>query len=210
MTTNSPDNGSGPAGGAARRRGSAISGILLAILLAALVPSLTGCLTVAIRDSSGPSAPTPDEESFAEFMDVPYPAIMTLEKDDTYTYTRRDVQAGVVTVMGRMTVDELGAFYDEHLPSHGWLPVAEAQSVKLVSTWTKGSKVLTIIATPIVMAIGGNLRVELWVAAPHTKADLGQRTVYRSAHDGEPLVKTKPVRGGGGGAKKGDISEEDI
>jgi hypothetical protein len=181
--------------------------ILAAALLAATF--LTGCLTVAVRDSSGPQAPTAGEESFAEFMDVPYPATMTLEKGDTFSYSRRDIQAGVVTVIGRMTVDELGAYYDGHLPGHGWAPLAEAQNVKLVSTWTKGSKVLTIIATPIVMAIGGNLRVEMWVAPPHTKSDLGQRSVYRSDQDGgDPLVKTTPTRNPR--PSKGSINEENI
>jgi hypothetical protein len=151
-------------------------------------------------------AATVDDESFAEFMDVPYPAVMTLEKAGTYSYSRRDVKAGVVTVMGKMTIDELGAFFDTHLPNHGWAPLAEAQSVKLVSTWTKGGKALTIIATPIVMAIGGNLRVELWVGAPHTKGDLGQRIIYKATDEPkEPIVQTKPIRGG-----KGGINEENI
>jgi hypothetical protein len=176
---------------------------LLAFLLA-LAVAMGGC-QMAIRDSRGPSAPMPDEESFAEFMDVPFPAVMTLERDDTYTYTRKEVKAGVVTVLGRMTVEELGAFYDNHLPNHGWRPVAEAQSVKLVSSWFKEGRVLTIIATPVVMAIGGNLRVELWVAPPRSASDLGHRTIYRSTGDSEPLLKTKPIRWG-----KDEIDEEDI
>ena len=181
--------------------------VIQAALLMGLMAALSGCVTLALRDTSGPMAPTSDEESFAEFMDVPYPATMTLEKDATFSYTRREVKAGVVTVIGKMTVDEIGYFYDTHLPGHGWSPVAEAQSLKLVSTWTKGGKVLTIIATPIVMAIGGNLRLELWVGAPHTKGDLGQRTVYQSTGgDKGPLVETKPIRRG----KNNNIEEEDL
>jgi hypothetical protein len=175
--------------------------------LTVLTLTLGGCL-VAIRDTSGPSAPTPDDESFAEFMDVPYPAVMALEKDDTYIYTRRDVRAGVVTLLGRMTVEELGAYYDAHLPSHGWTPVAEAQNIKLVSTWVKGGKILTIIATPVIMAIGGNLRVELWVGAPRSQADLGHRPIYRSTEGGEPIIRTTPVRGSG--SRSGGIDEENI
>ncbi|MDR2455899.1 MAG: hypothetical protein LBE49_04815 [Deltaproteobacteria bacterium] len=180
--------------------------LFLLLALSGLTMALSGCVTVALRDTSGPNAATIDDESFAEFMDVPYPAIMTLEKDGTFSYMRREAKAGVVTVMGKMTVDELGAFYDAHLPGHGWSPVAEAQSNKLVSTWTKGGRALTIIATPIVMAIGGNLRVELWVGAPHTKGDLGHRVVYRSTDEGSnPVIQTRPIRG-----NKGGISEEDI
>ena len=180
--------------------------ILLLALSFALIAALSGCVTMAIRDTKGPMASTSDEESFAEFMDVPYPAVMTLERDSTFSYSRREVKAGVVTVLGKMTVDELGAFYDSHLPSHGWSPLVEAQSKKLVSTWTKGGKVLTIIATPVIMAIGGNLRVELWVAPPHTKGDLGSRIVYRSSDEGKaPIVQTKPIRG-----NKGGINEENI
>ena len=178
--------------------------VVMALVVAALIP---GCLNVALRDTPGPSAPYGYEESFAEFLDVPYPATMTLEKGDTFTYTRRGVLAGVVTLVGKMTVEELGAYYDEHLPPHGWSPLSEAQNVKLVSTWTRGDKTLTIIATPIVMAIGGNLRVELWVAAPHTRADLGNRAVYRRTDEpSDPVLRTGPVRGGGGGG----FGEEDI
>ncbi|MDR1656103.1 MAG: hypothetical protein LBT47_00920 [Deltaproteobacteria bacterium] len=164
-----------------------------------------GCLNVAIKDTSGPKAPSRDEESFAEFLDVPYPATMTLEKDNTFTYSRRDILAGVVTVVGRMTVDELADYYDNHLPSYGWSPLAEAQNIKLVSTWTKGGKVLTVVATPIIMAIGGNLRVELWVAPPHTKGDLGNRLRYQNSESGQKPYSTKPIRN-----KNGSFDEENI
>ncbi|MDR2442383.1 MAG: hypothetical protein LBE31_02545 [Deltaproteobacteria bacterium] len=178
----------------------------LIIFLFLTLTILGGCLNVAIRDHSGPSSLTSGEESFAEFLDVPYPASMTLERDNTFTYSRRNVLAGVVSVVGRFSVEELALFYDQHLPGHGWTPLAEAQNVKLVSTWTKGGKVLTIIATPIIMAIGGNLRVELWVAPPHTKADLGKRMVYQnSGNEGERTYSTKPTRG-----QKDGITQEDL
>jgi hypothetical protein len=139
-------------------------------------------------------------------MDVPYPSTMTLEKKNTYTYTRKGIQAGVISVVGHLTTDEIGAYYDSHLPNHGWQPRAEAQSGKLVSTWAKGQRVLTIIASPLTLSLGSDLRLELWVAPPHTKADLGQRVVYdSSAPSGDPIVETKPIRG-----NKGTFSQEDI
>jgi hypothetical protein len=118
---------------------------------------------------------------------------------------RRGVLSGVVTVVGKFSADELGAYYDQHLPSHGWSPLAEAQSSKLVSTWTKGNKVLTIITTNVTFSIGTDIRVELWVAPPHTKGDLGQRVVYDSAPTGETQFSTKPIRN-----NTGNIDEENI
>jgi hypothetical protein len=56
------------------------------------------------------------------------------------------------------------------------------------------------------MVIGGNLRVELWVAAPHTKGDLGNRTVYqRTDEPGDPIIRTRPIRGGSSGFEEEDI-----
>jgi hypothetical protein len=169
---------------------------------------LTGCINFALKDTRGEAAPTPEGESFAEFMDVPYPSVMTLERKNTFTYSRKGIQAGVVSVVGHMTADEVGAYYDRHLPNHGWQPRAEAQSGKLVSTWAKGQKVLTIIASPLTLSLGSDLRLELWVAPPHTQADLSQRVVYgSSAPPEEPTIETKPIRGG---KKNGSFTEEDI
>ncbi|MDR2386051.1 MAG: hypothetical protein LBE80_00515 [Deltaproteobacteria bacterium] len=177
-------------------------------LLAVLLFFLSGCgINFAIKDTRGESAPTADAESFAEIMDVPYPSVMTLERKNTFTYTRKGIQAGVISVVGHLTTDEIGAYYDSHLPDHGWQPRAEAQSGKLVSTWVKGNRVLTIIASPLTLSLGSDLRLELWVAPPHTQADLGKRVVYdSSAPSGDPVVETKPIRGG----KKNGFSEEDI
>jgi hypothetical protein len=141
-------------------------------------------------------------------MDVPYPAVMTLESKNTFSYSRKNIQAGVVSVVGHLSTDEIGAYYDSHLPNHGWTPLAEAQSSKLVSTWTKGQKVLTIIASPLTLSLGSNLRLELWVAPPHTKADLSQRIVYGSTAPVEdPVIQTNPIRGG---KQEGEFSQEDI
>jgi hypothetical protein len=179
----------------------------LFLILACLL-SLVGCVNVALTKTRGESAPTAEGESFAEFMDIPYPSVMALETKNTFTYTRRGIQAGVVTVVGNLSADEIGAYYDSHLPNHGWTPLAEAQSAKLVSTWTKGQKVLTIISSPLTLSLGSDTRLELWVAPPHTKNDLGERIVYDStAPREEPVIKTAPIRGG---EKKGEFTEKDI
>jgi hypothetical protein len=168
---------------------------------------LNGCVNFTLKDTRGESASPLEEESYAEFMDVPYPSTMSLERKNTYTYTRKGIQAGVVSVVGNLTTDEIGAYYDARLPDLGWEPRAEAQSGKLISTWVKGQRVLTIIASPITLSLGSNLRLELWVAPPHTKGDLGQRVVYESsAPSGETIIETKPIRGG----KQGSFSKEDI
>ncbi|MDR2387437.1 MAG: hypothetical protein LBE80_07640 [Deltaproteobacteria bacterium] len=177
-------------------------------LLAAFILLLSGCgVNFAIKDTRGQSAPTLDGESFAEIMDVPYPSVMTLERKNTFTYTRKGIQAGVISVVGHLTTDEIGAYYDSHLPNHGWQPRAEAQSGKLVSTWAKGQRVLTIIASPLTLSLGSDIRLELWIAPPHTQADLGKRVVYdTSTPAADPVVETKPIRGG----KKDGFSESDI
>ncbi|UQZ89742.1 hypothetical protein C4J81_11200 [Deltaproteobacteria bacterium Smac51] len=155
----------------------------IAVLMIA-VSGLTGCVEKITTPFTGTTV-NRDEESFAEFSDVPYPANMSFSKKDSFTYSRRGVFSGLVVVSGRMNVDELGAYYDLHLPGHGWSPVAEVHySSALVSTWKKGDKVLTIIGKPVSFSIGSDLRVELWVAPPHTKDDLGQRVAYQ-----KPTVK---------------------
>ncbi|MDR3135642.1 MAG: hypothetical protein LBU69_06075 [Deltaproteobacteria bacterium] len=177
------------------------------IILSSLLV-LSGCLNFALTKTRGESAPTADGESFSEFMDIPYPSIMTLESKNSSTYTRKDIKAGVVSVVGHLSADEVGAYYDSHLPRHGWAPLAEAQSGKLVSTWAKGQRVLTIIASPLTLSLGSDLRLELWVAPPHTKGDLGQRIVYdSSAPTGEKIIETTPIRNRN---RTGTFSEEDI
>ncbi|MDR1545792.1 MAG: hypothetical protein LBU12_03585 [Deltaproteobacteria bacterium] len=181
---------------------------LLAAAWAALW--LAGCLTIGNFGGSNGSggsggASAKDGESFYDFMDVPFPSAMSLDSSGTFTYSRRGVLSGVVAVVGRMNVEELGAWFDVHLPSYGWSPLAEAQNVKLVSTWTKGAAVLTLIASPVTLSLGGDVRLELWVAPPHLKSDLGKRVVYETT--GGKARSTTPVRSS---KPKGSVTEEDI
>jgi hypothetical protein len=166
---------------------------------------LPGCLAAITAPFESSSPQNRDEESFAEFMDVPYPSIFSLDKKNSFTYSRRNVLSGVVTVAGRLNLDEIGAYYDQHLPQHGWVPVAEAQGSKLVSTWKKGEAILTILAQPATFSIGNDTRVELWVSPPHLKGDLGQRVIYQSTKPNESF-STTPSRPG----KNSGVLEEDL
>jgi hypothetical protein len=79
----------------------------------------------------------------------------------------------------------------------------------------EGSKVLTVITNPVTFSIGGSTRLELWIAPPHTKADLTQRVVYDSTGPrNEPIYQTTPIRGGGSGSgsssSSGSYHEEDL
>jgi hypothetical protein len=187
-----------------RRAPAAVLTAVFSLLL------LSGCINIAITDATGPSAPTPEGESFAEFMDVPYPSVMVLEKRNTFTYERKGMLAGVITAVGNLSADELGAYFDLHLPAHGWSPLAEAQSAKLVSIWTKGNRYLTIISSPISLSLGSDTRLELWVAPPHTGEDLNQRIVYQdTGPNRDPIIRTTPIRSGSGGGN-GAYREEDI
>jgi hypothetical protein len=146
-------------------------------------------------------------ESFAEFLDVPYPSIMGLDRQATFTYNRRGVLAGTVVVAGRMTLDEVGEYFDLHLPSHGWTPLAEGQGAKLVTTWVKDKKVLTIIASSVFAIAGQDTRVEIWVQAPFNKSDLGHRVVYRKSPEKREIFSTTPQRST---KDKDGVSEENI
>ncbi|MDR1297770.1 MAG: hypothetical protein LBO05_10465 [Deltaproteobacteria bacterium] len=189
---------------------------LLALALGCLLTVLPGCLSISVRDAGDPPPPPPSHEgeSFAEFMDVPYPSVMKLESRNTFSYERKGVRAGVVTAVGDLSADEIGAYYDSHLPSYGWTPLAEAQSGKLVSTWTKGKVVLTVITNPLSLSITSDTRLELWVAAPHTREDLGRRVVYdNTGASGKPILETTPIRaprGSGSNSGGGSYQEEDI
>ena len=190
--------------------------IPITVLMFALT-GLSGCVEKVTAPFTAPPV-NRDEESFAEFRDVPYPANFSFSKKDSFTYSRRGVLSGLVVVSGRMNVDELGAYYDLHLPGHGWSPAADIHySSALVSTWKKGDKILTIVGRPSSFSLADEVKVELWVAPPYTKDDLGQRVVYR-----KPAAQGSSSSGSGGlfdgifpgstsSKKSGDtVTEEDI
>jgi hypothetical protein len=168
---------------------------------------LGGCVTLGEfgGGSSGGRAATKDSENFYDFMDVPFPHALTVETKNSFTYMRRGLLSGVVTAVGAMPVEELAAWFDAHLPAHGWQPAAEAQNVKIVSTWRKGQAVLTVVISPVTLSLAGDTRLELWVAPPHVQADLGKRTIYDSVEKSEPY-STKPIRT----KKSGSVTEEDL
>ncbi|MDR3152764.1 MAG: hypothetical protein LBW85_00490 [Deltaproteobacteria bacterium] len=194
----------------AASRGAALARLLLA------APLLLCMSCIAAITSAKPDDSRRDDENFQDFMDVPFPSDMTLEKGKTFTYTRRDVLSGTISAVGPLSTDEILDYYDRHLPRHGWAPRAEVTAGKVtVSTWSKSSKTLTIIAEEVTIAVGARSRAILYVAPPHTQGDLGNRTVYQSTErkHGEDF-STTPIRGGGGGGGGGsssrDLSEEDL
>jgi hypothetical protein len=176
--------------------------IFVALGLALII---SGCVKPIIAPFSTKNKPPMDGESFAEFLDVPYPSTMGLDRQATFTYTRRGVLAGTIVVAGRMSLDEVGEYFDLRLPAHGWSPLAEAQGDKIVSTWRKGDKTLTIIASPAFAIAGQDTRIEFWVAPPHTQADLGQRVVYKKNPEGREVYSTTPTR-----RPKSGVSEENL
>jgi hypothetical protein len=154
----------------------------------------------------GKQVPVLEGESFAEFLDVPYPSVMGLDRPLTFTYTRRGTLSGTIVVAGRMTLDEVGQYYDQHLPRHGWRPLAEAQGSKIVSTWVKDNKVLTIIVSSAFAITGQDSRVEIWVSPPRSQSDLGQRVIYKKPAESKgEIFSTKPQRRRGDG-----VTEENL
>ncbi|MDR2422254.1 MAG: hypothetical protein LBE01_02620 [Deltaproteobacteria bacterium] len=174
----------------------------LSIIL--LLVGLTACLKPVLAPFGGKDAPVLEGESFAEFLDVPYPSVMGLDRQSTFAYDRRGVHSGTFVVVGRMTLDEVGEYFDLHLPAHGWTPLAEAQGPKLVSTWVKEKKVLTIVVSQAFAIAGQDSRVEIWVSPPRYQSDLGQRVVYKKPPEPGKTRSTTPIRRSGG------VSEEDI
>jgi hypothetical protein len=175
--------------------------------------ALSGCVEKVTAPFTGPPV-NRDEESFAEFRDVPYPAHLRFNKNVSFTYQRRGVLSGLVQVEGTMTVDELGAYCDAHLPGHGWKPISDIQySSALVSTWKKADKILTVVGRPSSLStLSGGLNVQLWVAPPYTEDDLGQRVIYRKKDPSSSGGILDELFSTGSGSKKsgGSMTEEDI
>jgi hypothetical protein len=153
-----------------------------------------------------------ENENFQDFMDVPFPSEMTIEKSKVNVFTRRNVLSGHISITGSLTNDELLDYYDRHLPSHGWTPHSEVQTNnETVSTWAKPDKTLTIMATKPTLSLGAKSRIDLWIAPPHTKSDLGNRTIYEESSSGSKSYSTTPIRdGGSSGTRSSAIGEEDI
>jgi hypothetical protein len=168
-----------------------------------------GSCTLAITPA-GPSYYGREDENFQDFMDVPYPSEMTLEKNKTVVFTRRNVLSGHISIVGPLTNDELLDYYDRRLPSHGWTPHSEVQTnTETVSTWAKPGKTLTILVTTPTISIGVKSKVDLWVAPPFNKSDLGQRVIYTDSSSSSKSYSTTPIRESGGSYGE-YIGEEDI
>jgi hypothetical protein len=165
------------------------------------------CTTI-LAPAGKPAPHTREDENFQDFLDVPYPSAMEVEKSKIQVYERRGVLCGTYSLIGSLSPDELMDYYDRHLPPHGWIPLAEVQTEReVVSTWTKGKKTLTIQSSMVTMAIGADVRLRVWVASPHTKDDLGKRIIYRDTSDPGKTWSTTPIRDKGGYE---DVQEENL
>ncbi|MDR2354038.1 MAG: hypothetical protein LBF22_12975 [Deltaproteobacteria bacterium] len=175
------------------RVGSRVRSLIRQLYLFFLVLSLAGC-TAALTPLGPNRQPDREDENFQDFMDVPYPSIMVVEKKDVEVFTRRGVLSGRVPLMGPLATDEIMDYFDRHLPRHGWQPQAEVVTGKtVIATWTKPGKTLTIIATSPSLTLKVNSKVELWVAPPHRAEDLGRRTIYRSSEETPKPFQTTPI-----------------
>ncbi|MDR2612644.1 MAG: hypothetical protein LBG06_07445 [Deltaproteobacteria bacterium] len=205
-----PETVSPRGAGAFRPAGPSRASLLL------LAPLLLCASCIAALTPAAPDDSRRDDENFQDFLDVPFPSEMTLEKGRTVVFTRRDVLSGSITIVGPLSTDEILAYFDRHLERHGWTPRAEVTTLKTtVSTWSKGSKTLTVVAEEVTLSVGARSRATLYVAPPHTQEDLGRRTVYQSTErEHRERYSTTPIRGGsgggGGGSSRGGYTEEDL
>ncbi|MDR2405144.1 MAG: hypothetical protein LBE27_02095 [Deltaproteobacteria bacterium] len=180
---------------------------LLSIILLQLLLTVSCTTFLAPARDSDPLAR--EDENFQDFLDVPYPSAMTVEKSKVQVYDRRGVLSGTYSILGKLSPDEILDYYDRHLPKHGWQPLSEAQTEsEIISTWTKGNKTLIIQTSKVTLAIGADTRAKIWVAPPHTKSDLGKRVIYRDTSEPGKSWSTTPIRQPKGG--HGDVHEENL
>ncbi|MDR2198599.1 MAG: hypothetical protein LBR53_03915 [Deltaproteobacteria bacterium] len=182
-------------------------------VLAAAVSLLFASCTTILAPGGKPDPYQRDDENFQDFLDVPYPSALSLEKAKTEVYERRGVLSGSISLLGKLSPDELMDYYDRHLPPHGWSPLGEVQTEnEIVSTWVKGNKTLTLDCSKVTLALGADVRLRILVQPPHTKADLGKRVIYRDTSEPGRTWSTTPQRERGGGSYGGGghVSEEDI
>ncbi|MDR2351903.1 MAG: hypothetical protein LBF22_01870 [Deltaproteobacteria bacterium] len=150
-----------------------------------------------------------EDENFQDFLDVPYPSAMTVEKSKVQVYERRGVLCGTYSILGKLSPDEIMDYFDRHLPNYGWSPHSEVQIENdILSTWTKGNKTLSILTSKVTLSIGADSRARIFVAAPHTKSDLGKRVIYRSTSEPGRSWATTPIRHPKGGSE--DVHEENL
>ncbi|MDR2460146.1 MAG: hypothetical protein LBE38_05120 [Deltaproteobacteria bacterium] len=181
--------------------------ILIIVFTALLLTLPTGC-TLGISPLKD-DAYYREDENFQDFLDIPFPTDMNVEKSKTVVFTRREVLSGHLSLVGSLSRDELMDYFDRHLPPHGWTPHSEVMAgEEIVATWAKPGKTLTIIASKPTLALGVNSRAELYIAPPLTKDDLGQRTIYESTTRPPSSYSTTPVRSQGGTSSS--IGEENL
>jgi hypothetical protein len=184
---------------------------LAAIIFISFV--LLAACSAALTPLGSPREEGRDDENFQDFMDIPFPSIMAVEKGNVVVFTRRGVLSGYIPLMGALSIDELLDYYDRHLPGHGWAPHSEVQTERgAVSTWIKSGKTLSLVLTQPKLSIGVNATLQIWVAPPHTKDDLGNRVIYRDTNRPGRTFNTTPIRSGSGGfgGSGSDVSEEDL
>ncbi|MDR2339461.1 MAG: hypothetical protein LBF40_04935 [Deltaproteobacteria bacterium] len=177
---------------------------LMAVVIIASIVSCTTLITPA--KDRGPAGR--EDENFQDFMDVPYPSALILERSKVQVYDRRGIKCGTYSLLGKLSPDEIMDYYDRHLPPYGWSPQAEAQTEdQIVSTWVKGNKTLTLEASKVTLAIGADTRLTVWMASPHTKGDLGKRVIYRDTSAPGKTYRTTPIRGKG---EQSGVTEENL
>ena len=182
--------------------------VLSLALLSAAAAFFLSC-TALLAPAGRPAAEAHEDENFQDFLDVPYPTAMTLEKSTLQVFQRRGVLSGTYSLVGPLSPDEIMDYYDRHLTPHGWSTVSEVQTEKeILSVWSKGQKTLILHASKVTLSLGADTRVRVWMGAPHTAGDLGKRVIYRDTSEPGRTWSSTPIRERGGSGS--DVSEENI
>jgi hypothetical protein len=104
----------------------------------------------------------PQQGAYFDFSDVKTPGSMTLDRDESFVYETNSVRAGVLALSGSASMEEILAFYEDHMPRDGWTMLSSFKYQKNVLIFTKTDKVCLITThRPNLLS---KTALEVWVA----------------------------------------------
>ena len=155
---------------------------LFPVLMASLLALALGCSSLprsqpeAGMYGQASANATQETESFAyQFNDVPVPAEMKLQSDESFIMQTPQVKAGALVYTGWVDPSSLSTFFMRNMPQEGWTSLSYFQYGHYLLVFRKAEKVSVIRINK------GHLttKLEIWVspAISSPTSDLSERVL---------------------------------
>ncbi|MDP2647112.1 MAG: hypothetical protein Q8P24_19425 [Desulfobacterales bacterium] len=112
------------------------------VFLTVLLLLMAGCSRLKPRNDPGSAGLVQKERGsvYYDFGDIPVPRELKMDKGLSFVFRAPGFSAGVLSLYGRVEVNSLINFFDQHMARDNWRPVSSFKSPRTIMLFNKENR----------------------------------------------------------------------